>query len=94
MRLLILALFLGGCQTTPTVLTRSAKPIEIPKVLIEPCIDPAIIPPLPPNAMPPRGSDPRQLANGAAANSERLLGVIQAQREMLEACAKLSKEQK
>jgi hypothetical protein len=86
----VVALLLSACSTLPQqTVIGSVKPIEVSKVVKEPCIAAEQIPSLPANAMPSRGADIEALGNGLAANSERLLGIVQTQRKLLQACAQL-----
>lgn len=89
----LIAMSCTGCaQEPPRTVVQSAKPIEIPVVVVEPCLAPGQIPALPANAMPGPRADVEALANGNAANVERVLGILKTQRELLEGCAKLQQQ--
>lgn len=91
----VVLLMLNGCaQTPPRPLVDSVQAIPIPSIVVEPCLDPKQIPPLPRNVMPGDTADIRALANGNAANVERLLETLETQRRMLEGCAKLQQQPK
>ncbi len=86
------AIALAGCATAPerAPLLTEVRRIEIKVPVKEPCVDPRDIEPLPGSAMPPKGADVDQLANGAVVDATRLLELARRQQDMLKACAKLS----
>jgi hypothetical protein len=91
--LILIVMSCSGCAPQPTrTVVEAAKPIEIPVVVVEPCLTPGQIPALPRNLMPGPTATVEPLANGNAANVENVKTLIETQRKLLEGCAKLQQQ--